>query len=78
MAIARVSVLEFDSAEALAFAQESHKRQRAKVFPHMQMCLCIRTSPTSFVASLYILARKLQKPIWKIGLNSMKKYLVLL
>ena len=32
MAIARVSVLEFDSAEALAFAQESHKRQRAKVF----------------------------------------------
>ena len=49
MAIARVSVLEFDSAEALAFAQESHKKQRARVFPHMQMCLCIRTSPTSFV-----------------------------
>ena len=49
MAIARVSVLEFDSAEALAFAQGSHKKQRARVFPHMQMCLCIRTSPTSFV-----------------------------
>ena len=49
MAIARVSVLEFESTEALAFAQESHKKQRARVFPHMQMCLCIRTSPTSFV-----------------------------
>ena len=49
MAIARVSVLEFDSAEASTFAQESHKKQRARVFPNMQMCLCIRTSPTSFV-----------------------------
>ena len=39
MAIARVSVLEFDSAEASTFAQESHKKQRARVFPHMQMCL---------------------------------------
>ena len=44
----KVSVLELVT-RGLSFAQESHKKQRARVFPHMQMCLCIRTSPTSFV-----------------------------
>ena len=49
MAIARVSVLEFDSQEALEHAQKSHKLMRAKVFPHLKMCLCVRTGPTSFI-----------------------------
>ena len=49
MAIARVSVLEFDSQEALENAQKSHKLMRAKVFPHLKMCLCVRTGPTSFI-----------------------------
>ena len=49
MAIARVSVLEFDNSVAMKSAQESHKAQRAVVFPHLQMCLCIRTGPTSFI-----------------------------
>ena len=49
MAIARVSVLEFDSPEALKHAQKSHKLMRAKVFPHLKMCLCVRTGPTSFI-----------------------------
>ena len=49
MAIARVSVLEFNSPAAMKSAQESHKAQRSVVFPHLQMCLCIRTGPSSFV-----------------------------
>ena len=49
MAIARVSVLEFDSQEALEHAQKSHKLMRAKVFPYLKMCLCVRTGPTSFI-----------------------------
>ena len=49
MAIARVSVLEFDSPEALQHAQKSHKLMRAQVFPQLQMCLCLRTGPSSFI-----------------------------
>ena len=49
MAIARVSVLEFNSAEALEHAQRSHKEMREKVFPNIQMGLCVRTGPCSFI-----------------------------
>jgi len=40
MAIARVSVLEFNSPEALENAQRSHKEMREKVFPNLKMGLC--------------------------------------
>ena len=49
MAIARVSVLEYDSQEALEQVQKSHKLMRAIVFPHLKMCFCVRTGPTSFI-----------------------------
>ena len=47
MAIARVSVLEFNSPEALENAQRSHKEMREKVFPNLKMGLCVRTGPCS-------------------------------
>ena len=49
MAIARVSVLEFVSPEALENAQRSHKEMREKVFPNLRMGLCVRTGPCSFI-----------------------------
>ena len=49
MAIARVSVLEFNSPEALENAQRSHKEMREKVFPNLKMGLCVRTGPCSFI-----------------------------
>ena len=47
MAIARVSVLEFNSQEALENAQRSHKEMPEKVFPNLKMGLCVRTGPCS-------------------------------
>ena len=49
MAIARFSVLEFNSAEALENAQRSHREMREKVFPNLKMGLCVRTGPASFI-----------------------------
>ena len=49
MAIARVSVLEFNSPEALENAQRSHKEMRERVFPNLKMGLCVRTGPCSFI-----------------------------
>ena len=49
MAIALVSVLEFNSAEALENAQSIRRKMREKVFPNLAMGLCVRTGRSSFI-----------------------------
>ena len=49
MAIARVSVLEFNSPEALENSQRSHKEMQERVFPNLKMGLYVRTGPCSFI-----------------------------
>ena len=75
MAIARVSVLEFDSQEALEHAQKSHKLKRAKVFPHLN---CVYASaPVQHLLSTYrfIQAKKPLKPILRTDRNFTKMHL---
>jgi len=75
MAIARVSVLEFDSQEALEHAQKSHKLMRAKVFPHLK---CVYASAqVQHLLSTYrfIQAKKLLKLILRTDRNFTKRHL---
>ena len=49
MAIASVSVLEFDSADALAFAQESHIKHRARSFYSHADVFIYKNKPNLFL-----------------------------
>ncbi len=49
MAIARVSAFDFTSPESMRHALQRYKEERKRIFPHLELSMCINTGPSSFV-----------------------------
>ena len=49
MAIARVSSFDFTSPESMRHALQRYKEERERIFPHLELSMCVNTGPSSFV-----------------------------
>ena len=49
MAIARVSSFDFTSPEGMRHALRRYKEERERIFPHLELSMCVNTGPSSFV-----------------------------
>ena len=49
MAIARVSSFDFTTPESMRNALQRYMEEREKIFPHLELSMCVNTGPSSFV-----------------------------
>ena len=49
MAIARVSSFDFTTPESMRNALQRYMEEREKIFPHLELSMCVNTRPASFV-----------------------------
>ena len=49
MAIARVSSFDFTTPESMRNALQRYREEREKIFPHLELSMCVNTGPSSFV-----------------------------